>query len=115
MSLRTSKNDVMANFTTINCGYGRLQNLLRFLHPVAHTQGKYGWNADIYIFDNVAFVSGYRSFGQYMASNELLAEYDSKAKAIWENCSSYPQAYEAVTDLVTEFLNTVNRLALAQI
>jgi len=115
MSLRTTKNDVMANFMTINCGYGRLQNLLRFVRPVAHTQGMYGWNADVYIFDHTAIICGYRPFGNYIANNELLAEYDNKAKAIWENCSSYPQAYEAIQDLMTEFLNTVNRLAVEQL
>lgn len=115
MSLRTTKHDVMENFMTINCGYGRLQNLLRFIHPVAHTQGKYGWNADVYIFDHTALICGYRCFGNYVPSNELLAEYDNKAKAIWENCSSYLQAYEAITDLVNGFINTVNRLAIAQI
>lgn len=115
MSLRTTKHDVMANFMTINCGYGRLQNLLRFVHPVAHTQGKYGWNADIYVFDHTALVCGYRPFGQYMADNEFLGLYDYLAKSIWENNSNYQQAEEAITDLVKEFIHAINQLALAQI
>lgn len=115
MSLRTTKHDVMANFMTINCGYGRLQNLLRFSYPVAHTSGKYGWNADVYIFDHVALVCGYRCFGNYVANNELLQEYDIKAKAIWIKNSNYQHAQEAITDLLNDFINHVQKLAIAQI
>ena len=52
----------MKNYKCFSVGYCDLQTLLGVANPQFYTAGVYGWNADIYIFGNIAIVTGYRPF-----------------------------------------------------
>lgn len=49
MRIKVTKKEIMKNFKCFSAGYCDLQTLL---------------NADIYIFGNIAIVTGYRPFGK---------------------------------------------------
>ena len=82
----------MKNRTTIkecrnlyNCyavGYCAMQNLLHYETPTAYTAGVYGWNFDIYEFDNFAITTGYRGMIGKRIDYTLLRKYEKKAEAI---------------------------------
>ena len=82
--MKTTKSSVLNHFTCISVGYCDLQNLLNWKRRAAHTEGVYGWNADVYTFDdrqNVAIVTGYRPFGESVDS-ELIRKYEKKARKV---------------------------------
>ena len=74
MSMKVTKKSVMENYKCIKVGYCKLDNLTRHLTPIVHTEGVYGWNADIYdVGDGYAIVTGYRPFGKTINSKHILA------------------------------------------
>lgn len=66
--MKALKKDIMARYTCVSIGYCGAQFALRGGRRTAHTEGVYGWNADVYAcpFGNMpdlAIVTGYRPFG----------------------------------------------------
>ena len=51
-----------------------------------HTEGIYGWNADIYEFGNFAICTGYRPFGKYTLPYKFEKKWEEKAKAHYQKC-----------------------------
>ena len=89
--MKTTAREVRArNRVIIEVGYCDLYHTLHECadRRDAHTEGVYGWNADIYEFNSFAIVTGYRPFG-----NEML-DYDFKKK--WEKLAQkhYDKCYE---------------------
>ena len=102
MKYKTTAKALRAGYyTIIRAGYCELQ-LLSYESPVAYSAGLYGWNFDVYEFDGVAIVTGYRGMpsqndrGDYKLAREyealaegktaeqkraLIKEYIQKAKA----------------------------------
>lgn len=64
MRIKVAKKEIMKNYKCFSVGYCDLQTLLGVANPQFYTAGVYGWNADIYIFGNIAIVTGYRPFGK---------------------------------------------------
>lgn len=64
MRIKVAKKEIMKNYKCFSVGYCDLQTLLNVVNPQFYTAGVYGWNADIYIFENIAIVTGYRPFGK---------------------------------------------------
>lgn len=92
----------------IKVGYCELQSLLNLISPSAYTSGVYGWNADVYDFGDIAIVTGYRTFGNIVASRELCKEYEQKAKAILDLFDvSWDSRREALYNLVEDFIDEV--------
>lgn len=84
MSLKLKKKEVMESFkAVVSAGYCDLQNLLWGRDRLGYTAGAYGWNADVYLIDNVALVTGYRTFGNRI-SYETLKKYETKAEKLKE-------------------------------
>lgn len=84
MSLKLKKKEVLESFkTVISAGYCDLQNLLWGKDKVGYTAGVYGWNADVYMIDNVALVTGYRTFGNRI-SYDIVKKYEDLAERLKE-------------------------------
>lgn len=68
-------------YMIISAGYCSLQNLLRYESPIAYCKGVYGWNFDVYDFDGIAIVTGYRGMPSKNSIEDytLIKEYDAKA------------------------------------
>lgn len=67
--VRVSERFLRTNYGSENIfslGYCSMQNLLRALdvEPLYYTRGIYGWNADIYVIDDVVICTGYRPIGK---------------------------------------------------
>lgn len=81
MKFKATKKQIMQGYYCYSVGYCELQHLFNWVNPVAYTCGVYGWNADVYTFDNVAIVTGYRPFGVHVPY-ELLDKYELYARGI---------------------------------
>ena len=85
MKYKTTKKAVQNNYrNTIRLGAVELYYLLKFIEPVAYTSGVYGWNADVYDFDDVAIVTGYRAFGNISPDYDIVEKYNQLGKEIYE-------------------------------
>lgn len=97
----------------IKVDYCELQSLLNLISPFAYTSGVYGWNADVYDFGDIAIVTGYRPFGDIVASCELCHKYEQKAKEIMDWFDDMPYDWDRRRDalylLIEEFLEEVTR------
>lgn len=84
MKFKTTQKAIKANYNTIICvPYCGLQNLLNYESPVAYTERREGWAADIYdMGGGVAIVTGYAPFGNVRPSYELWERYEKQAEII---------------------------------
>ena len=81
MKERTTMKYIKQNYKKIiNVGYCKLQNFLKHETPKYYTAGVYGWNADIYIFKDIALVTGYRPFGNIKIKSDILDVIENKSK-----------------------------------
>lgn len=105
MKLKTTQKAIRNGYRkTICIGYCAAQHLLHYKNPTAYTCGVYGWNADIYDFDNIAIVTGYRPFGNIHPDYNVIREYDKKAAAIINGGGTYDEKRTLVNILLYEFL-----------
>lgn len=88
MKFKTTQKAIKANYNTIICvPYCGLQNLLNYESPVAYTERREGWAADIYdMGGGVAIATGYAPFGSVRPSYELWERYEKQAEII---CDMY--------------------------
>lgn len=112
MKFKTTKKAIMASCRkVIQVPYCKLQQLLNYKSPLTYTEGVYGWNADIYdIGYNAVIVTGYRPFGNYKPSAELVEEYKERAKIV-HDCVEFSKIEEALENLIKQFLADVIREA----
>ena len=107
--MKITKREVQANYKTIQVPYCMLQELFSREAPAAHTEGIYGWNADIYTFGSVAFVTGYRPFGEIKPEYITLIEWERSArelKASWRdrNIWDYGTQKDELRRLIDSFI-----------
>ena len=98
----------------ISIGYCDAQNLLSFTSPDYYTCGVYGWNFDVYDFNNVAICTGYR--GMPKGKNydwKRLDFYEKKAEEICHmkdntgHFLSYEEINAKLKELLRDFLGEV--------
>lgn len=59
----TQRDTKNSNYIVLGIGYCDLQNVLKYLSPIAYNAGRDGWNYDLYyINDTYSIVTGYRGF-----------------------------------------------------
>lgn len=71
MKFKTTRKEMCnCSFCIISFPYCDIQNIERYLTPIAYTSGVYGWNCDIYepTSYNIQFTTGYRPFEYYFNS-----------------------------------------------
>lgn len=115
MKFQTTRKAVKENYGVIlEVGYCDLCHLLRYRDADAYTCGVYGWNADIYIFDKITIVTGYRPFGNY-SNYDLVEEYEQEADKIAEDYQvDWETRKNEVNELLDEFVDKVYKLATAK-
>ena len=103
MKFKSTKKEITERFNkVIKVPYCKVQNLTRFLDPVAYTSGIYGWSADIYDLGyGVALCTGYKPFGESIDS-KFLAELDEKARVISYSSLPYEDRRAQVAKLLEE-------------
>ena len=112
MKFKTTQKAIKANYNTIICvPYCGLQNLLNYENPVAYTERREGWAADIYdMGGEVAIVTGYAPFGNIRPSYELLERYEKQTEQIRYNHSvTWEEQREQLEQLARAFIEEVTR------
>lgn len=110
MKFKTTQKAIKANYNTIICvPYCGLQNLLNYESPVAYTERREGWAADIYdMGGGVAIATGYAPFGNVRPSYELRERYETQAEKILY-ISGYEEKRDALRELQRVFIEEVTR------
>lgn len=112
MKFKTTQKAIKANYNTIICvSYCGLQNLLNYESPVAYTERREGWAADIYdMGGGVAIVTGYAPFGSVRPPYELRERYETDAEKIRYNYSlAWEEQREQLKQLARAFIEEVTR------
>lgn len=111
MKIKVSQKQIKEGYDKILIvGYCDLYSLLRGLEPRYYTCGVYGWNSDIYHYDNnVAICTGYRPFGNVRTNNlGLNKKYNDKARKIFEdNSITYQKQINKVNKLLDKYIKEV--------
>ena len=82
MSDKITKKEIINRFDNIyKVPDGSIHYLTYDIEPHGHTEGIYGWNADIYIIGSAAVVTGYRPFGQRV-DHSIIKTYEEQARQI---------------------------------
>lgn len=110
MKYKTTQKAVRNGYCkTIVIGYCAAQHLLAHKSADAYTCGVYGWNADIYDFDNIAIVTGYRPFGNVRPDYDTIREYEKRAEAADDCHVPYEERERNVNAILEEFIDKVTR------
>ena len=112
MKFKTTKKAVMDGYSfVIETGYCSVYDLLSAENPIAYTCGLYGWNADIYAFDDVAIVTGYRPFGRLKINHETVERYKKAAEEIKKanRYFDYANMRTLLRALISDFIDTVKK------
>lgn len=114
MKFKTTQKAIKANYNTIICvPYCGLQNLLNYESPVAYTERREGWAADIYdMGGGVAIATGYTPFGSVRPSYELRERYEKQAEIIrdmYRYSTKLNDARNRLRELQAAFIEEVTR------
>lgn len=107
MKVRVTQKQIKEGYDKILIvGYCDLYYLLRGLDPRYYTCGVYGWNSDIYHYDNrIAICTGYRPFGNVQTNWELNNKYNEKAREIYNDYSEdYDKRITMINMLLEEYI-----------
>lgn len=110
MKFKTTQKAVKAGYSTIICvSYCSLQYLLNYESPVAYTQRREGWAADIYdMGGGVAIVTGYAPFGNIRPTYEQVKAVEEQAEKIRCDYSlPWKQQQKRLKRLIKEFIKEV--------
>ena len=108
MNTQTTRKAMLHNYTCISVPYCALQSMLTFCSPDHYTSGIYGWNADCYIFNGYAIITGYRPFG-IKADLAICTKYNSKAEKMLLDMkqNSYAEITDVLYTICMEFIKEV--------
>lgn len=110
MKFKTTQKAIRVNYNKIICvPYCGLQILLNYESPVAYTQRREGWAADIYdMSGGVAIVTGYTPFGNIRPTYEQTKAAEEQAEKIrYDYSLSYEQQRESLKSLARDFIKGV--------
>lgn len=96
------------NGKKVSIGYCDAWYLLKFQNPEFYHAGIYGWDFDVYTFNDCVICTGYRSTIGERPDYELLKMYENEAKKICENYNlSYEDRAFKVNNLLSAFLESI--------
>lgn len=99
MKTKITRND-LKHQNVFSAGYCKLQTLLACVSPSYYNKGVYGWNYDVYVFDNCYIATGYRGMPGKQLDYKLCRKYEGLAQAaLWEERPA----------LLQEFLKEINK------
>ena len=108
MKFQTTRKAITTNYSKIiSVPYADLQHLLSHEGAIAYTYGVYGWNANIYVFDNVAIVTGYRSFGNIKPDYKITRSFDDQAREIVNDWNFEGNKRQVLRELILDYIATV--------
>lgn len=113
-NMKLTKEWVKENFDSIlQIGYCQLDNVLKNvnnLHFQGHTEGVYGWNADIYSFyhngERIAIVTGSRPFGK-KCNYEIVKKYNNIGRLIFPYIDNIEERQRVAGLIVSDFIDEI--------
>ena len=113
MKFKVTRRELKENYRCVSVGYCDLQYLLRYCSPIAYNSGVYGWNYDVYTFEqystNIAICTGYRNCPGIPVTREIYCKYEEAAKEIIYGDTPYQKVKEKLDDLIRGFLDEVEK------
>ncbi len=111
MKFKIARRELKENYRCVAVGYCDLQYLLRNCSPVAFNSGVYGWNYDVYTFEqystNIAICTGYRGMPGIPIDYNIYTKYEAKAKEIIYGESPYKAQKANLDHLIRDFLDEI--------
>lgn len=110
MKFKTTQKAIKASYPRIiKVGYCTLQTLLACESPVAYTERREGWAADIYdVGGGVAIVTGYAPFGNIVPAYDVSRKYEIKAEKIrYDYSLSWEEMRDKLKALIKEYCEEV--------
>ena len=96
-----TKNDVHAIRDRVySVPYCELQTILNYWEKSGYNSGVYGWNFDLYVFPDLAIVTGYRNLTGTPIPRDILERYEHNAR-------KNPQHIAYITGKLFEELSTL--------
>lgn len=90
----------------ISVGYCELCHMLQYTDRIGHTEGVYGWNANIYQLDqNTCICTGYRPFGNIDVNYGITKKYNEEARQLNAKNMKYEEIKEKLEELKEAFKN----------
>lgn len=77
---RMTRNDLQGNIVRID--YNKMYFLLSFEYPDGYNAGKYGWNYNVYNFNNITIVTGCRNLTGVKIDNDIIKPYEDNARLL---------------------------------
>ena len=109
MKIKATQKEFRNNDNIIKLSYCEAQYLLKGIEPIYYTCGVYGWNADIYYFNNYYIVTGYRPFGKIQPKYDTTRKYEIEASKIYNSCNgeSWEVKAKKINKLLEDFINEI--------
>lgn len=85
--------------------YCNLQDLLSCINRIGYMSSIYGWDADVYEFEDTCIVTGYRPIGNLELSYDTAKKYESIARALREGNLNWETIKENLKNLLSIFCN----------
>lgn len=101
MKTRVTKREIMSNFSEImEVDYCVIQRLLNHFSAQYYTSGVYGWNADVYVIDEMVIVTGYRPFGTFIPDYKSISRVNKSYEKIYAKKLPYDKECKQVKKLL---------------
>ena len=108
-----TRKEIINNFNKVySVGYCDLQFLLRGQNRIGYNSGVYGWNYDVFSFDNgnIAICTGYRSTPGERIDYDIIRKYETKAEAIFKDYSiKYEEQQKKLEKLIKKFIEEIQK------
>lgn len=111
MKFKTTNKQIQQYYGKVyRIAYCAAANLLRYEDARAYTAGVYGWNADLYVVEGVALVTGYRPGVGERVDYTILDKYEKKVQKINDDYArSCDSRKKAVTKLLYKFIAEITK------
>lgn len=123
MSLELKAKQVKENYYVFSVGYCDAPHILSRDGKAGYTAGVYGWNSDIFIFNDVAISTGYRPFHnvtdkQNEEGRKVIMKYEKKAEKAKENFDAkkynynYTKLYKKMETLYFKMFHELKQILI---
>lgn len=123
MSLELKAKQVKENYYVFSLGYCDAPHILKKSNKLGYTCGVYGWNSDVFTFNDVAVSTGYRPFHnvtdkQNEEGKKIIMKYEKKAKKAEESFDAkkhnynYTKLYEKLETLYFKMFHELKQILI---
>lgn len=110
LKVKTTQKAIKESYSNILViPYCSLQSLLTYEDARFYTVGVCGWDADVYVYADVAICTGYRPFGTYSPSYSLMVKFNKTASEylLCDGVRDFQQAKAYLRSLLDAFIREV--------